>query len=122
MTTFLLVRHGETDDVGQRLTGRKAGCHLNGKGRSQAELLGRRLAQIPIQALYTSPLERAVETAEQIGSGRDLFPVVADGLNEMSFGGWEGLSFEELEQSPEWRRFNTNRGEVRPPGGELMLE
>jgi probable phosphoglycerate mutase len=65
------------------------------------------LAAIPIQAIYTSPLERAVETAEKIAIAHRLQPIQCEALGEMKFGEWEGKPFSEL---------------VRPPNGELMIE
>jgi broad specificity phosphatase PhoE len=85
-------------------------------------LLAQRLARFPIRAVYTSPLERAFETAEGIAKSRELVPKIREGLGEFRFGEWEGRSFEELDSDPEWRRFNTTRSSVRAPGGELMIE
>ena len=66
MTTFLLIRHGETDAVGKSLMGWAPGWRLNETGRRQVERLSKRLTQLPLRAVYTSPLERARETAESI--------------------------------------------------------
>lgn len=65
---------------------------------------------------------RAVETARVIAEANGLVPQVCDGLCEVRFGSWEGKPFAELDQDPEWRRFNTTKSQVRPPGGELMIE
>jgi probable phosphoglycerate mutase len=75
-----------------------------------------------MQAIYTSPLERAVETAEIIGSPCGLSPVIREDLGELHFGEWEGRTFEELRHDRTWARFNTTRSLVRAPGGELMIE
>lgn len=61
MTTFLLIRHATTDAVGKKLSGRTAGVHLNEAGKIQAQNVTRRLASTTINAVYSSPLERAVE-------------------------------------------------------------
>jgi len=74
MTTFLLMRHGETDAVGKSIMGWRPGWHLNASGRKQVERLAARLAALPIRAIYTSPLERAVETAEAIGKSHGIEP------------------------------------------------
>src|SRR3954454_5362733 len=66
MTTFLLIRHGETDANGKSIMGWRPGWHLNARGREQVEKLARRLERAPIRAVYTSPLERALETAEPV--------------------------------------------------------
>jgi len=75
-----------------------------------------------LKAVYTSPLERAVETAEPIARRHGLDPQRVDALGEMRLGEWEGLTFAELEHLEERRRFNAFRSGVRAPGGELMLE
>ncbi len=75
-----------------------------------------------MQAIYTSPLERAIETAEVLGEPHGLRPVIRDGLGELRFGEWEGQTFEELSQDPRWNRFNETRSLVCPPGGERMIE
>ena len=75
-----------------------------------------------IGAVYTSPLERAVETGEPIARTHGLEVRKADELGEMRVGEWEGLPFAELDTREDWRAFNTFRTAVRPPGGELMIE
>ena len=122
MTTFLLIRHGETDANGKWLAGWTPGLHLNARGRRQAEYLAEVLATPVITAVYTSPLERALETAEPIARRHGLSPRPVQDLGELLFGDWEGMSFVELDGREDWRRFNTCRGNVRPPGGELMME
>ena len=122
MTTFLLVRHGETDAIGKLLAGREPGWRLNQTGKQQAERLAQLLSPCPIQAIYTSPLERTLETAQMIAAPHAVEPRIRQDLNESRFGGWEGKTFEELNQDPEWLRFNTARSTVRPPGGDLMIE
>jgi probable phosphoglycerate mutase len=75
-----------------------------------------------MQAIYTSPLERAIETAEIMGKPRGLSPVIRENLGELRFGEWEGRTFEELRHDRTWASFNTTRSLVRAPGGELMIE
>ncbi len=75
-----------------------------------------------IQAIYTSPLERAVETAETIGAPHQIVPSIREDLGEFRFGDWEGRTFAELNQDSRWRQFNATRSTVRAPGGELMTE
>src|SRR5687767_3803801 len=67
MTQILLVRHAVNDFVKTgKLAGWTPGVHLNDEGKAQAEALGQRLAETPINRLYSSPLERTMETAEAI--------------------------------------------------------
>lgn len=122
MTTFLLIRHGETDAVGKSLMGWAQGWHLNHTGRRQVERLAQRLAPLPLLAIYTSPLERALETAEAIARPHELDPTPLEDLGEVHLGAWEGRPIAELDPEDHWRRYNAFRSGVRIPGGELMIE
>src|SRR4051812_30297042 len=122
MTTFLLIRHGETDAVGKTIMGWQPGWHLNANGRRQAELLAARLARIPIRAIYASPLERAMQTAEPMALTHNLTVQPVDDLGEIRFGEWEGRSIAELDRLPDWQRFNSFRSGTQPPGGEFLFE
>jgi probable phosphoglycerate mutase len=122
MTTFLLIRHALNDTVGRRVAGWQAGIRLNGEGRGQAERLSSRLSVAPLAAVYSSPLERALETAGAVARAHRLEFRSADEFGEMRFGEWTGRSFRELDEDPLWRQFNTFRSGTRPPGGETMLE
>ena len=121
-TTILLVRHGDTDAVGTLLAGWKSGWHLNSRGREQVGNLAQSLSRLPIEAIYTSPLERAVETAQAIGMPHAAIPCIREDLGEFRFGEWEGRTFEDLNNDPLWHQFNSKRSTVRAPGGELMAE
>jgi broad specificity phosphatase PhoE len=96
--------------------------HLNVAGRRQAEALVRQLTKAPLTAIYSSPLERALETAEPLARARNIRIQLCEAVNEVQFGEWSGKSFTELHQLPEWQRFNTARSSTPIPGGELMLE
>jgi broad specificity phosphatase PhoE len=75
-----------------------------------------------VQAVYSSPLERATETAEIIGRELRLPAMVEAGLNELDFGVWTGRSLSDLNADPVWHDFNSARERTRIPGGELMRE
>jgi probable phosphomutase (TIGR03848 family) len=122
MTTLLLIRHGMNDYVGRALAGWTPGVHLNEEGRRQAQALAVRLAGVPIDVIYSSPLERAVETAEPVAERLGLAIKLCDEFGEFRFGSWTGQTFKSLEELPEWKQFNTFRSGTRPPGGELMVE
>src|SRR5215469_6814687 len=122
MLTLLLIRHAETDAAGQRLMGWMPGCHLNPTGIAHADRLAEKLSRFPIAAIYTSPLERAVETAAPLGSRKNLQVRRSNHLGEWRQGVWEGETIAELDRVEGWRRFNAFRGGVRPPGGETMIE
>lgn len=84
MTHLYLIRHALTDCVNNhRLAGWTPDVHLNQQGRRQAEDLARRLAGTPLVAIYSSPLERAMETAQAISEPRSLPVRVRDGLGEV---------------------------------------
>lgn len=95
---------------------------LNEEGRAQAEGLAARLSSAPLRAVYSSPLERALETAAPLARALGLEVRVSGALNELDFGEWTGRTFSELEREPGWRRFNSFRSGTRIPGGELMAE
>jgi probable phosphoglycerate mutase len=122
MTTFLLIRHGMTDAVGKTITGRFPGVHLNEIGQKQAADLAVRLRLWKIDAIYSSPLERALETAAPTAQRLRLNVMKSEALSEVDFGEWSGRTLEELNQLPEWRLFNTFRSSTRAPGGELATE
>ena len=95
MTTFLLIRHATNDHVGKTICGRMAGVHLNQQGQQQANALAGRLRHLPLAAIYSSPLERAIETAEPIAKAMQL-QVKPDGsFLELDFGQWTGKSINE---------------------------
>jgi len=122
MTRFLLIRHATTDANGTRLAGRLAGVHLNEHGLAQVEALAKRVAEFPIAAIYSSPLELTLETAEPIARllGREV--AIREGLLELDFGEWTNRAFAELDGLPGFRRFNAFRSCAPVPGGEFMLQ
>lgn len=122
MTTLLLIRHATCDPVGSVLSGRTPAVHLNAEGRAQAKALAVRLAPLSLDAVYSSPLERTMQTAEAIAAGRGLPVETMEELLELDFGRWTGRRFTELGGDDEWRRWNTLRSIARIPDGEAMLE
>jgi probable phosphoglycerate mutase len=121
-TTFFLVRHAAHDRVGSILCGRMAGVTLGDAGKAQARRLSERFARENVACLLTSPLERAVETAEPIAARIGEPAQISEAITEIDFGAWSGMSFEALAQDPRWTAWNGARSVSRPPGGESMLE
>ncbi len=122
MTEILLVRHGETAwNVGEIFRGR-IDIELNEIGIKQAALLAEYLSHIKIDAIYSSPLKRAVKTAEAIASHHRLNVEIAPGLTDFNYGEWQGLPHQEVKDKykelyAEW----TNNPEwVKMPGGESL--
>jgi broad specificity phosphatase PhoE len=122
MTTFLLIRHALCDPVGRSIAGRQPGIHLNNPGRGQARRLAEWLGPITLDAIYSSPLERALETASPIAQAKGLQVHPAEAWNEIDFGEWTGRALADLDPLPEWRRFNTFRSSAVVPGGESMTQ
>ncbi|HEU4643002.1 MAG TPA: histidine phosphatase family protein [Gemmatimonadaceae bacterium] len=122
MTTFLLIRHAAIDAHGRAIAGRAPGVSLNAEGRSQARALAASLRGATVDAVYSSPLERAWETAHTIAEALGLQAQLSPSLQEIDFGEWTGRAFAELDQAPDWQRFNAFRSGTRVPGGEHMLE
>jgi broad specificity phosphatase PhoE len=114
MTRILLARHGETDwNVHRRVQGH-SDTPLNDTGREQARALGAELAGEPIDAVYSSDLMRAHETARIVADPRGLDVVALRDLRERHFGTWEGLTDDEIfARFPEAREGPWGDGETR---------
>jgi probable phosphomutase (TIGR03848 family) len=130
MTVVLIVRHGLTSSTGKALTGWLPGIFLNDKGQAQAAAVGERLAQLPLAAIVSSPLERCVETATAIAArqgGTDHsgppVPDIEDRLGECRYGDWTGKPLRKLAHDPLWRVVQAHPSAVTfpGPGGESML-
>jgi broad specificity phosphatase PhoE len=122
VTTFILIRHAACDPVGRSIAGRRPGVHLNDVGKQQADGLADRLSGVALAGIYSSPLERALETAGPIALRQGLDVQIAAGFTEIDFGDWTGKTLAELDQLPDWRRFNSFRSGTRIPGGENMAD
>jgi broad specificity phosphatase PhoE len=122
MTRFLLIRHGLNDTVGVRFAGRMPGVALNAEGKRQADELAQRLSVLPINAVYSSPLERAVETARPLAQAFGLEIQVMEEFNELDMGEWTGRSFDEVRECSYFGLFNKFRSCTPAPDGELMLD
>ena len=123
LTTVLLVRHGQTPSTGKILPGRAPGLHLADTGVAQARKAAERIGELKqVDALYTSPLERARETAAPIAKARGLRPHVERGLLECDFGEWTGAELRKLMKKPEWQTVQRAPSSFRFPGGESFSE
>ncbi|MDQ0769234.1 putative phosphomutase (TIGR03848 family) [Pseudarthrobacter defluvii] len=117
-TLILLVRHGETPTTGTVLPGRAPGLHLSERGRAQADTVSQRLSGLPVQAIYSSPLERARETAAPSAARAGLTVREEPGLLECDFGDWTGAALAGLTGLPEWQTVQHNPSAFRFPNGE----
>ena len=122
MTKILLIRHAATDAVGKKLSGRMPGVHLNDEGLMQAQVLAKRLEELTIDFIYSSPLERAVETATPIAISRNSEIITSTDFLEINFGEWTNKSFEELKNNSIFQLFNSFRSSTPIPGGESIIE
>jgi len=122
-TTILLVRHGQTPTTGKILPGRAKGLSLADEGREQAEIAAQRIGELKrVDAIYSSPLERARETAAPIARARGLRTRVNRGLFECDFGDWTGAELKKLMKLPEWQTVQRAPSTFRFPGGESFTE
>jgi len=123
MTCLYLIRHG-TNDLQESgiLAGCMPGVHLNRVGRAQAEAVARHLTLVKIEAIYASPLERTLETAEIIAAAHGLPVVVRERLGEVRFGRWDGQPLERLRRRRLWRAAQFTPSTARYPGGESPRE
>jgi broad specificity phosphatase PhoE len=122
MTTFALIRHAAHGLLGDTIVGRMPGVALSPDGFEEAEQLAARLAASRVEVVYSSPLERAHRTAEEIAGRLGLEVQIADELNELDFGDWTNQKLTDLHALEEWWQFNRFRSGSRVPNGEAMIE
>ena len=123
-TTIILVRHGETRwNLGNIFRG-IYDIPLNDNGRDQARLTAEALKAYPINAAYTSPLSRAVETARIVLGPHNIEAKLHEGLQDMDYGEW--TEKEDTEVAQKWPKahaeWNFRPHTVRPPGGSTLQE
>jgi broad specificity phosphatase PhoE len=118
MLHLLLTRHGLTTAGSRAVLGGQLDVGLTDEGRAQARALADRLAGIRIDRVISSPMQRALETAQVIATGRPV--EVDDRLREVDYGRWEGLTSAEIDaHDPELReRWERDPVATHPPGGE----
>jgi probable phosphoglycerate mutase len=122
-TLGLFIRHGQTPTTGKHLPGRAPGLHLSETGQKQAQAAADALAQLKkLDAIYSSPLERARETAAPIAAARGLKVKVDKGLLEVDVGDWTGEELKKLRRTQEWKLVHGHPSGFRFPGGESFLE
>lgn len=121
---LILARHGETEWNRQRRVQGLSNLALNEAGRRQAEALGRALKDIKVDAIYTSPLKRAQETAQAIARFHNADVNILDGLKELDVGDVDGMTYEDMKthHSEFFTRWMTDFTSVRLPGGGFVPE
>ena len=122
MTAFFFVRHGVTSHTGQRLSGWLPDVHLSDEGRAQAEAAADTLAKVPFKAVFSSPIERTMETARPIAARHGLEVRVAPAMGEVRYGRWTNRSFKALRRTKLWTTVQTFPSGARFPDGESLRE
>jgi probable phosphomutase (TIGR03848 family) len=120
VTTFFLVRHGLTDHTGHRLSGWLPDIHLSEEGRLQAEEVSGRLKDVPFKAIYSSPIDRTLETARVIAKRHRLQVEVTAALGEVRYGKWTNRSFKALARTKMWTTLQRYPSAARFPEGETL--
>ncbi len=122
MTEIILVRHGETEwNVGEIFRGR-IDIELNETGIKQAELLAEYLSDLKIEAIYSSPLKRALRTAEIIANYHQLEVEITPGLVDFNYGKWQGLPHPEVKDKYEklYTEWISHPDKIKIPAGESL--
>lgn len=119
---ILLLRHALHDLAGRALAGRMPGLGINAQGREQAQALAAAFEAGGVDALYSSPQQRARETIAPLAQRLGLPVQPAPEFDEIDFGDWTGLGFDEVAQrDPQrWQRWVHRRGSAQPPAGEAF--
>ena len=123
MPLLLLIRHGENEYVKTgKMAGQLPNVHLNERGRKQAVELAAALKDVPLKAIYASPLERAVETAEPIAENRKLEIQLCPQLMDSDIGKWHGRTLKQLRRIKKWKIVQQAPSRFKFPEGESFLE
>jgi broad specificity phosphatase PhoE len=124
MTELILARHGETEWNVEEVFRGQIDVELNQNGIKQAELLAEYLSELKIEAVYSSPLKRALKTAEAVARRHRLRVEANPGLNDCDFGQWQGLSLREVKDKYKklYEQWAESPQLVKIPGGESLDE
>ncbi len=123
MSQLLLIRHGENDYTRKgKLAGWTPGVHLNDVGQAQAQALAEKLAHAPIKAIYSSPLERAIETALPLAKAKGLTIHKRSDVGEVRYGEWTGKSLKALARTKLWQVVQKQPSAMQFPDGETLRD
>ncbi len=120
MTRVFLIRHGTTDWNKEEIFRGRAECKLNQTGQNEARAVASYFQNIPLAAVFSSPLSRAMETARPTADSKNLAVIPDPDFTDIDFGDWQGLPLKEVrEKAPElYRLWLENPGAVVFPKGE----
>ncbi|MPZ91725.1 MAG: MSMEG_4193 family putative phosphomutase [Actinobacteria bacterium] len=122
MTIFYLVRHGVTSHTGHRLSGRMPDIHLSDAGRSEAEVAASSLAKVRLKSIYSSPMDRCIETARIIADKHGLPARTRRDLAEVEYGSWTNRSLKAVARTKLWSSVQKWPAGTRFPEGESFVE
>jgi probable phosphomutase (TIGR03848 family) len=120
VTRLVLARHAVTAETGPKLSGRKPGVDLSEEGQRQAAALGERLADLPVAAVYASPIERTTQTARAVADRHRLAVLPLEGVLEADYGDWTGQQLSELAKTDLWKVVQRSPSRAAFPGGESL--
>ena len=122
MTEIILARHGETEWNVEEIFRGRIDIELNETGIKQAELLAEYLSEVKIEAIYSSPLKRALRTAAVIASHHKLEVEIARGLIDFNYGKWQGLPHQEVKDKYNelYTEWTSRPDKVKIPAGESL--
>jgi len=122
MTTIMLIRHGDTDWNVEEIFRGRVDVELNETGIKQAKLLSEYLEDVPIKAIYSSPLKRAFKTAKTISESHDIEVMAARELIDFDYGEWQGLSHDMVREKHKalYDEWSNNPQLVKMPKGESL--
>jgi broad specificity phosphatase PhoE len=122
MTRVYLVRHGTTDWNKEEIFRGRLDCKLNETGQAEARALAEYFRDIPLQAIYSSPLSRAMETAQAVAEAKALQVVPHPEFIDVDFGEWQGLPLKEVREkySELYRLWRERPEAIHFPGGENL--
>jgi len=122
MTEIILARHGETEWNVEEVFRGQIDVELNQTGAKQAEMLAEYLGGVKIEAVYSSPLKRALNTAEAIARHHKLRVETSPGITDCDFGQWQGLPLSEVRKKYKklYQQWAKSPQLVQLPGGESL--
>lgn len=122
MTALFLVRHGLTSHTGHRLTGWTPGVHLTDEGKAGVETLARWMSDVPLKAIYSSPIDRTLETARIVAAPHGLSVRTRRGIGEVEYGRWTNRPLRSLMRTKLWGTVQRWPSAARFPDGETLRD
>lgn len=122
MTLIYFLRHAESQaNVAGILAGRSPGVALSQRGRKQALSVAKVLREFQFSAIYSSPLERCIETVSPLANEMGKRIRIAEEFVEMDYGKWTDQRLSNLRKEPLWKKIQGSPSAVKFPGGESFL-